>query len=189
VAVSRQPEIIRAASYREVPWRNGGGVSRVIAGSDVEGWRLSVTTIERDGWFSDYSGCDRTIVALEGDGVELTVDGVVKRLQRRFEAFTFSGDAKTSCRLLGGPVQDFNVVTQRDRWSHSVSISRVMGPRVRLTIGNLCLVYVLRGTLLDAAAGDTIRIEGPDAIDLEHPNEDAYACVVSLFPTAASRGH
>lgn len=189
MAVSRQPEVIRADSYREVPWRNGGGVSHVIAGGDDDGWRLSVTTIEHDGWFSDYSGHDRTIVALDGDGIELTIDGVVKRLQRRYEPFTFSGDAKTKCRLLGGPARDFNAVTRRDRWSHTVAISRVMGPRLRLAVGQLCFVYVLRGAILDASAGDTIRIEGPDAIEIEHPSEDAYVCVVSLFPSATTRGH
>ncbi|HZY99577.1 MAG TPA: HutD family protein [Candidatus Baltobacteraceae bacterium] len=189
MAVGRQPEIIRADSYQEVPWRNGGGVSRVIAGGDDDGWRLSVATIERDGWFSDYRGFDRTIVAIEGEGIELTVDGDVKRLQRRFEPFSFSGDAKTKCRLLGGPARDFNVVTQRDRWSHTVAISRVMGRRLQLTVAQLCFVYVLRGTVLEASTGDTIRIEGPDAIEIEHPNEDAYVCVVSLFPAPTARGH
>jgi environmental stress-induced protein Ves len=189
VAVGRQPLIIRAESYPEVPWRNGGGVSRVIAGGDEEGWRLSATTIERSGWFSDYSGYDRTIVQLDGDGIELTIDGVVQRLQRRFEHHTFRGEAKTWCRLLGGPAQDFNVATRRDRWSHSVGISRVMGPRLKLSVGALCFVYVLRGTILDARAGDTIRIDGPDALELDHPHEDAYACVVSLFPAANPRGH
>ena len=29
----------------------------------------------------------------------------------------------------------------------------------------------------------------PDSIEIEHPNEDAYACVVSLFPAPAARGH
>jgi environmental stress-induced protein Ves len=182
VAVSRQPALIRSDEYRAVPWRNGGGVSYVIAGGDDEGWRLSVTTIERDGPFSDYSGYDRTFVTLEGDGVELTVDGVVKRLERVFEPFTFRGEAKTSCRLLGGPTRDFNVATNRERWSHRVAIARVMGPRLQLAVGALCFVYVLRGTILNASTGDTLRIEGPDALELDHPHADAYACVVSLFP-------
>ncbi len=189
MAVSRQPEIIRAESYREVPWRNGGGFSRVIAGGDEEGWRLSVATISHDGWFSDYSGFDRTIVPIEGDGMELSVDGVVKRLQRQYQPFSFSGDAKTTCRLLRGPTRDLNVVTRRDRWSHTVAISRVMGPRLRLAVELLCFVYVLRGSILDASAGDTICIEGPNAIELEHSREDGYACVVSLFPAAARHGH
>lgn len=189
MAVSRQPQIIRAESYSAVPWRNGGGTSYVIAGGDEEGWRLSRTTIERNGWFSDYTGYDRTIVQLDGDGIELTIDGETRRLQRRFEYHTFTGEAKTWCRLAGGPANDFNVATRRDRWSHSVSVSRVMGPRLKLSVAALCFVYVLRGTILDARAGDTIRIEGPDALELEHPHEDAYACVVSLFPAAAARGH
>jgi len=189
VAVGRQPEIIRAETYQKVPWRNGGGFSRVIAGGDDEEWRLSVATIERDGEFSDYSGFDRTIVAIDGNGIELTVDGVTQQLSRRYAPFTFSGNAKTTCRLLDGPARDFNVVTRRDRWSHTVAISRVMGPRLQLAVARLCFVYVLRGTILGASAGDTICIEGPDSIEIEHPNEDAYACVVSLFPAPAARGH
>ena len=189
MAVSRQPEVIRAGSYREVPWRNGGGVSYVIAGGDDDGWRLSVTTIERDGWFSDYSGCDRTIVPLDGDGIELTVDGVSKTLQRRYEPFAFSGDAKTSCRLLGGPTRDLNVMTVRDRWAHSVSVSRITGRRLRIAVGSLCFVYVLHGTILSAAAGDTIAIEGPEAFEFEHSDEGALTCVVSLLPVTTPRGH
>lgn len=189
MAVSRQPRIIRADSYQEVPWRNGGGFSRVIAGGDEEGWRLSVATIERDGWFSDYTGYDRTIVPLDGDGVELTVDGVPKLLQRRYEVFTFPGEAKTTCRLLGGPTRDLNVATQRNRWSQTVGVSRVMGPRLHLAAGLLTFIYVLRGTLFDASAGDTICIDGPDSIELEHHEEDAYVCVASLFPAAAAHGH
>lgn len=189
MAISRQPEVIRADSYREVPWRNGGGFSRVIAGGEDEGWRLSVATISSDGWFSDYSGFDRTIVAVEGDGMELTVDGVPTRLQRRYEPFSFSGDAKTVCRLLGGPTRDLNVVTRRDLWAHTVGISRVMGPRLQLAVELLCFVYVLSGSILDASAGDTICVHGPDAIELAHSREDAYACVVSLFPAATAHGH
>ena len=62
-------ETLASASYRTVPWKNGGGTTREIAVS--EDWRLSVATIEQDGPFSDFTGFDRTIVPIEGNGIEL----------------------------------------------------------------------------------------------------------------------
>jgi len=187
VAVGRQPEVIRAASYRQVPWKNGGGTSREIAAGD--GWRISVASIDRDGWFSDFTGYDRTIVPVEGGGIELTIDGVSQRLQRQYEPFAFRGEGKTCCRLLGGPARDLNVMTLRGRWSHAVSVSRVTGRRLRLAAGALCFAYVLRGSVLEAAAGDTIFIAGPNTLELEHADDDALTCVVSLFPMATPCGH
>jgi hypothetical protein len=60
---------------------------------------------------------------------------------------------------------------------------------LRLAAAPMTFIYVLRGTVLDASAGDTICIEGPDTMDLEHFDEDAYVCVASLFPVAAPSGH
>ncbi len=130
-----------AESYQRVPWRNGRGVSYVMASDDRDParWRLSHTTIDADGPFSDYAGFDRTIVALGGSGdvAELTVDGVPHRL-RPLEPFAFSGDATTSCRLLAGPTRDFNVATLRSAFAHSVEI-----------------VHGLRGGTLDLGPGVT----------------------------------
>jgi environmental stress-induced protein Ves len=187
VAVGSRPALVSAATisraaYRVMPWKNGGGTTSEIAAG--EGWRLSIATIDRDGWFSEFVGYDRTIVPIEGDGIELTVDGQTERLDKRFARFSFAGEAKTWCRLLGGPARDLNVMTRRDRWKHAVAICRLRERRLRLAVGPLCFAYVLDGVVLGAAAGDTIRIDGPDVLELEQTAGDATACVVSLFNAA-----
>lgn len=93
--------------------------------TDPARWRVSQTTVDADGPFSDYSGFDRTIVTLDGseDSAELTVDGDVHVL-RALEPFRFSGDARTSCRLLAGPTRDLNVATLRSAFSHTVEVVR-----------------------------------------------------------------
>jgi environmental stress-induced protein Ves len=181
MALGSRATVIRGETYRTVPWRNGGGVSRVIAGGDEDGWRISVAAIDGDGWFSDYTGYDRTIVPVTGEGVELVFDGSRKRLDRLFEPFAFAGELRTWCRLLNGPVSDFNVVTQRSRWKHTVNVCPVRDSRLQLAIGPLCFIYVLEGSVLGGHAGDTLRIEGPGALDLEQTSAPGLACVVSLF--------
>ncbi len=124
--------VLRAAEYREVPWKNGGGTTREIAlARDPQRpesplWRLSIATIGADGPFSDFSGYDRTIVALEGNGVELNFDdGESVRLDRPYASCSFAGERRLACRLLDGPVRDFNVMTRRDRCAHAVTIAHL----------------------------------------------------------------
>ena len=60
-----------------VPWKNGGGVTREIvcypAGADIQSfeWRMSIAEVARDGPFSDFSGIDRVITLLSGNGIRL----------------------------------------------------------------------------------------------------------------------
>jgi len=109
--------VLRADDRVAVPWRNGGGRTREIAvgGADHDefDWRVSLADIDRDGPFSGYSGYSRVISIVEGDGVELTVDGVTQRLDRRSAPFTFDGSAAVMCRLLSGPVRALNVISRR----------------------------------------------------------------------------
>ena len=57
------------------PWRNGGGETREIVswppGAQDFDWRASIATIAQDGPFSAFTGIDRSITLLEGDGVRL----------------------------------------------------------------------------------------------------------------------
>lgn len=105
-----------------VPWRNGGGSSRVIAVDPVDAvgeqpfrWRVSIATIERDGPFSSYPGVDRTLWLLRGKG--LTLDLQIKEivLDTPLAAAAFSGDDQVTARLLDGPTEDLNVMSDRQR--------------------------------------------------------------------------
>ena len=104
-----------------MPWKNGSGTTTEIAidppGADVGNrfrWRLSIADVERSGPFSAFAGYERTIMVIAGQGMDLSVGGQpARRLDRTFEPCVFSGDAPAECRLLNGPIRDFNLMVER----------------------------------------------------------------------------
>ena len=127
-------QILRAHSHRALPWKNGLGMARIIAsqpaeaGYDSLSWQAGTTSIEADCPFSSLPGLDRQFMMLQGKGVELhcrAANGnpdLRKTIDRPLEPFAFSGDWRTECRLLGGPVKVFNVLARRDVAAARVAI-------------------------------------------------------------------
>jgi environmental stress-induced protein Ves len=96
-------------------WRNGGGWTReLLAEPAGDHWRVrvSVAEIEADGPFSSFPGVQRHFAVLEGAGVALTVDGTTHRVTRDSGPVSFAGEATTTCRLLGGPTRDLNLMVR-----------------------------------------------------------------------------
>ena len=105
--------IVRFEDVAGRPWRNGGGITReLLTGPSPEAWqwRVSVADIERDAPFSLWAGVERWFVPIEGAGVELRVDGLPHTVALGGEPLAFEGDALTTCRLLGGPTRDLNLM-------------------------------------------------------------------------------
>ena len=117
-------QVLRAADRVASGWKNGGGVTREVAsspsGTGEFDWRVSLADVADGGPFSVFEGIDRVITVVRGEGMALTVDGVETVVSERYRPFAFSGDASTDCRLLGGPLVDFNVMTRRDAVSADV---------------------------------------------------------------------
>ncbi|MFF5705090.1 HutD family protein [Streptomyces sp. NPDC012794] len=113
--------ILRAADRTAVPWKNRGGVTREIAawpeGAGTAGfaWRVSLAEVEADGSFSYFPGVDRILTLAEGAGMDLTVGGERRLVDERHAPRRFPGDRATDCRLLAGPVVNFNVMYRRDQ--------------------------------------------------------------------------
>ena len=119
--------VLKAADHRVMPWKNGGGTTTEIAahpeGSNLAsfGWRVSMASVAADGPFSAFPGIDRTLAVLEGEGIELSVDGQGRRrLTRGSEPHPFAADAPASATLIGGPILDLNVMTRRGVHRHAV---------------------------------------------------------------------
>lgn len=112
------------------PWKNGGGATREIAcwpagtGLDSFDWRISVATIAADGAFSVFSGIDRSITLLSGDGVLLHGEHGTHRLDQPLVPFAFAGETPIRATLLGGASEDFNVMTRRGRCRADVKVWR-----------------------------------------------------------------
>ncbi|MBD2750259.1 HutD family protein [Microvirga sp. BT688] len=116
--------VIRNEDLVRVPWKNGGGTTAEVAafpegsGFDTFGWRVSMADVASDGPFSAFPEVDRTLIVVEGDGIELDVEGVAFRLDRTSPKLSFSGDEITTGRLLSGPIRDLNVMTRRGQFRH-----------------------------------------------------------------------
>jgi environmental stress-induced protein Ves len=141
-------QVLRAADRVASPWKNGGGVTREVASSpsgaaDFD-WRVSLADVASGGPFSVFEGIDRVITVVRGEGMALTVDGVETVVAEGFEPFAFSGDAATECRLLGGPLVDFNVMTRRGAVSADV---RFVTDPTRLSGTTLAIVFEGTATL------------------------------------------
>ena len=113
--------IIRYADLALTPWRNGAGRKADIAAG--EGWHVGFAFLDADAPFSDFSGHDRTITLVDGEGFELEVAGQgVLRVERPHVPVSFDGGAGTTCRLLGGACRVLNAMTERARRSHRVTV-------------------------------------------------------------------
>ena len=160
---------IPGASYRAMPWKNGQGITHEIAREPATGdsflWRLSIAEVAADGDFSLFPGIDRTISLIEGAGMELDFDEAPrKRIDRRFQPFEFSGDWRCRCRLIDGPIRDFNLMVDRSSLSATTTVMRLTQSPVEVEArdGPL-LIYCGEGALqaggFAAETGDTLKLE------------------------------
>jgi len=168
-------EVLRASERAATPWLNGGGVTREVAGFPVGSgfadfvWRVSLADVGQGGPFSRFPGVERVITVVEGSGMALTVDGTEHRLAAPYRPFAFPGDADTDCRLLDGPVVDFNVMTRRGRAAATVEIADFQRI-VAVPDDAAVLLVCLSGTAaLDAA---DLRLDRFAAVLLTSPGED-----------------
>lgn len=127
--------ILRAAEYRSMPWKNGGGVTTEIlvspaaAGLDDFDWRVSMARVENGGPFSQFAGIDRTLAVLEGEGISLDIAGRLSVAVTKAAApLSFPADAPTTAALIAGPITDLNVMTRRSRMTHAVERLIISAP-------------------------------------------------------------
>jgi uncharacterized protein len=111
-------QIIRKASFKATPWKNGGGIThevlRVPESGDPFRWRVSVAHIDASGPFSEFAEYNRKMVLLQGAGVELRfADGSSKWLRNVGELVEFDGAVPVHCELLKGPSVDLNLMVNK----------------------------------------------------------------------------
>lgn len=158
------------ADYRRMPWRNGGGWTTEIArdppGEGEFDWRVSIAGIDADGPFSAFEGCERSLVLLDGAGMELRIDGAPTLVDRRGQVLSFDGGSAVQCRLLDGPTRDFNVITRRGRASHRVLFRPLVGPMVLFPEPRVSwLVHVVSGQASQQQGGGTgLRAEAGESL-------------------------
>lgn len=143
--------IQRFDEHLKMPWKNGLGITREVISrpaSDGSGgfdWRISLATVGASGPFSVFVGIDRTIAVLEGDGMQLTVDGRREPpLLMASVPFAFSGDAEVQADCLGGATLDLNVMSRRGVVVHRMTKIDVSAAQ-RLSVSGDTVAIVIRG--------------------------------------------
>jgi environmental stress-induced protein Ves len=142
------------ADYREQIWKNGGGHTCELRRAphpttpDTFAWRLSIATISQSGPFSVFPGIDRAIMLLDGEGMGLSIGSADEQLlTRRGEPLHFPGEVPVHCRLLRGPVRDFNLMTDRELFHATLRIVTLPIGSGTQSIAPLTLMYLLEGEL------------------------------------------
>lgn len=187
-----RPLVLKADTYRRMPWKNGGGETTEIAvfpqDADLAtfGWRVSMATVGSDGPFSVFPGIDRTLSILQGDGMELKIAGRAPvALTQASKPLTFPADAPTSARLVSGTIMDLNVMTRRGQWVHQVEKRIVEGQHHLDAEGGVTLLLSLGNIRIDCgdhavevARLDCAILEGVVLITSDMPTE-AYLIHIS----------
>ena len=145
--------VIAPSQFREMPWKNGLGTTTEIYRSDdangTMAWRVSIAGVPADGPFSAFSGYDRHIMVIEGDGMVLNGGPAGEiRVAPVFASARFSGDWVISARLLAGPVRDFNLIVKREFGRGELIHALLTAPKTfAVAEGNMLLLYILAGQL------------------------------------------
>ncbi len=109
-------KVQRFSEHRAMPWVNGLGTSYEVASDrNVDGvwtWRVAIAPVVADGPFSAMPGVDRELAVIEGNGMELEVDGESVKCMPG-QLVRFLGDASACARLVDGPVVDLGLMTVR----------------------------------------------------------------------------
>lgn len=130
-----------------------------------------------DGPFSVFPGVDRTLSVLEGNGIDLTVDGrEATRLTQQSAPLAFPADAPTTARLVDGPIRDLNVMSRRGAFSHLVDDRSA--PMLDSHSDHCRLVFCKRGDL-HVSSGNHDDTLGP---------QDALLCAMGEVISVTGEG-
>ena len=162
-------KIIRARDCRTTPWKNSGGstTENAVAPADASledfDWRISMAQVTSDGPFSEFTGIDRTLAVIKGEGLELTIRGNAPAvLDRGSDPISFPGDVPTSARLTVGEVVDLNVMTRRRRFSHRMR--RIREPiACGFEANDIAVVLAPDGSVTLATEGTAVTLDAGDA--------------------------
>lgn len=166
-------QIIRRQSFCAVPWKNGGGITheaiRVPATGHEFLWRVSLAQIGSSGPFSDFTGYQRMMVLLQGNGLTLEfADGAKRELQNCGDWVEFDGAQGVECRLRDGPCVDLNLIVAKSLTARA-HIDRSHGSSgAAAAPGEILLIFSIEAPLsVQADAAEPVRLEPWDLAVLE----------------------
>lgn len=144
-------------------WKNGGGQTvelfRLPQTGDFH-FRLSRAEVKQDGDFSLFTGIDRYLMILKGQGCELIFKDRRILLRPQTVPFFFQGEESVFCKLLEGPIQDFNVMIDRKWGEANIEIKRGSQEEIHLNCSeDLLYVYdPAEETLIELQKDESIKV-------------------------------
>jgi environmental stress-induced protein Ves len=136
--------------FKTIPWKNGKGETIELAinyGGNLDDfvWRLSMASVVEDGVFSDFSGYQRNLILIEGNGINLQHDhSKIDKLSNILDIASFDGACSTLGNLHAGAITDFNVITHKEKCSVTVETFKER-QTLELKVADLCFIYSLSG--------------------------------------------
>jgi environmental stress-induced protein Ves len=110
-------------------------------------------------------------MVISGKGMELKIEGLgIKRLDRPFEPLFFPGDAKTDCRLIDGPIRDFNFMIARSFGKGTLQVLRLTAGMAPPLGENTAAIHVLEGNV-EIEANDIQQLAGSDSWIADQPGK------------------
>jgi hypothetical protein len=182
--------LLGPGDFRRMPWKNGRGRTTEIAAhpprSALDGfdWRVSVAEIARDGPFSHFEGVDRIIVLIGGSSMRLEGPAHEVELRADYTPYAFRGEDPIECKLLDGPVRDFNVMLRRGRSRGEVIA--VQHESVRVAPARFRLCYSVAGACECLVGGHPpMAVAADHALLIEDDPAAATATALTVNPLAA----
>lgn len=169
------PSVTRVSDAEPVPWRNGGGTTRVLlTWPTAADWivRVSVAEILVSGPFSTFPGVERWFAVLSGEGVRLDTEAAAAReIDSGQDALhRFAGDLPTWCTARGARNEDLNVMLRRDRGRlHEVPLAASAELATRAEWAGL---FVVEPTELASAGGAAVRVPGMALASWPNPRRE-----------------
>ena len=164
-------ERISPAQYRRTRWKNDLGWTNELAARPASGgdgafdWRVSIAEIDSDCDFSSFPGVDRSLMLIDGDGIELSGDGfATQTLRARGQVAHFPGEQAPHCRVIGAPSRDFNAMTRREAYRHELWLRPLVGTMMLFAEPRThWFLYVLGGRVQIAQGEELERLGGGDS--------------------------
>lgn len=131
---------LQKSQYLDTLWKNGAGLTLQIAifptDSSVAAnnflWRISSATVNSKNNFSQFSGYERILMVLSGDGLILNGSPLLP-----YEPLEFSGDQLIKCSLMNElPVIDLGIIYNKFKFLAQMKVIDVEpNASIRLGIG------------------------------------------------------
>ncbi|VVE67533.1 Protein Ves [Pandoraea captiosa] len=177
-------QVLGPADFLTMPWKNGQGVTTELAvarrpGEDGFDWRISTATVAAPGPFSVFAGIDRSLAIVRGGTLTLNVQGHPDvTLTTHTPPYAFAGElAVSSTPVLdvpGVPIDDFNVMTRRGEWRHTLTQHRLEGQTLTWTLSvhtAVAFLYCAHGEVRVAFGDAQTTIAAGHALLINEMNE------------------